>query len=213
MLLFLLAGLRVRLLPCAASAVMFGVALLAVVSHASAHEGHDHEPAATPMPVTVSPRAVATGDEFEAVAILKSGELVIFVDRFADNTPVTTATVAVTVGTLELKVPSAADGTYRVAWPAVAKSGRHDVVINIQDGATADLLIATLEVPQLASTPAAGTTAGLTSRVQRWFGRLPIMSGLGALALFALAAFLVRIRNSTKRSFKTSAKTDRKSVV
>lgn len=199
------AGLRVRLLPCAASAVMFAGALLALVSLASAHDGHDHEPVATPLPVTVSPRAVATGDEFEAVAVLKGGELLIFVDRFADNTPVTTATVAVTVGMLELKAPPAADGTYRVAWPATAKSGRHDVVINIQDGATADLLIATLDVPQIASTPEHGTAGGLTSWMQRTFGGSPIKIVLGALALIALAAFLVRVR-TTKRNFNTSTK-------
>jgi membrane fusion protein, heavy metal efflux system len=149
------------------SAVVVALMLLAPAPLA-AHEGHDHGPVLAPLPVTVQPRAGATADEFEAVAILVGAtaaqrELMIIVDSFATNVPVgsptiisgvttpsTDSVVTVTVGALELKAQPTADGTYRVAWPAALGAGKHDLVIAVQAGATSDLLLATLEVPPVA---------------------------------------------------------------
>ncbi len=194
------ADFRVRSYAVALFAMVLALSTLASPQLTFAHDGHDHEPAATTLPMTISPRAVATGDEFEAVAVLKSGELLIFVDRFADNSPVTNAAVLVTVGNREIKALPAPNGIYRIAWPPAAKSGRHDVVMNIQDGATADLLIATIEIPLAAASLAVEPAAGLRARVQHWFGGSPIVFGLVALSLMALATFLVRGRIVTKRN-------------
>lgn len=193
------AGLRVRSRTIAATAVVLGFAILAMLRHAGAHEGHDHGPAAASLLVTINPRAAATGDEFEAVAILKDGELVIFADRFADNGPVTNASVTVTVGAQELKAKPEPDGSYRVAWPATAKSGRHDLVIGIQDGATADLLITTLEIPATTSALTAGTAPSVLGRVMGWFSGSPLISALGALVIMLLAAALVLRRKLEAR--------------
>ena len=199
MLLFHWAGLRVRSPITAAMAVVLGFSILAMPRHADAHEGHDHGPAAASLPVTTNPRAAATGDEFEAVAFLKGGEFVIFADRFADNSPVTGATVTVRVGAQELGAKPQPDGSYRVAWPAIAKSGRHDLVIGIQDGATADLLITTLGIPATASALTAGTTPSLLERLKGWFSGSPLISALGALVIMLLAAALVLRRKLEAR--------------
>ncbi len=81
---------------------------------ALAHEGHDHGPAPVAQPITSQPRATATGDEFEAVAILQNGQLLIFIDRVADNAPVMGALVSLTVNNQEFQARAEPDGTYRV---------------------------------------------------------------------------------------------------
>ena len=101
---------------------------------------------------------------------------------------VTLATVVVTVGSVEIKAQPAADGTYRVAWPAAAKPGRHDVVLSIQDDTTADLLIATLEVPYGAS--AIEAAPGWRERGLTLLAASPILKGLAALAIMGIAAAL-----------------------
>jgi membrane fusion protein, heavy metal efflux system len=191
------ADLRVRPSTIAAMAVVLVLAVMAALPpRALAHEGHDHGAAPAALPATSQPRAATTGDEFEAVAILKNAELLIFVDRFADNSPVTGATVVVTVGSQEIAAKPVPDGTYRLPWPAASKPGRHDVVISIQDGATSDLLIATLDVPS--SPPAAGVVTagpGVRDWVVSQFTASPMLSALVALAIAALiGAALLRRR-------------------
>src|SRR5262245_21724535 len=71
--------------------------LLALVIAAPAHEGHDHGP---PEAVAgqLAPRVSARSEVFELVGILRGERLVIYLDRFASNEPVTTADIAVTIG-------------------------------------------------------------------------------------------------------------------
>lgn len=148
----------------------------------TAHEGHDHGPVLAPLPVSVQPRASATADEFEAVAILSGAtaaqrELLVIVDRFATNAPVglpgaagapaVTTTVTVTAGSLELKTQQVADGTFRVAWPVALAAGKHDLVIAVQAGEISDLLLTTLVVPPLpGGTVATATKPSLLDRLR-----------------------------------------------
>jgi membrane fusion protein, heavy metal efflux system len=182
------AGLRACSHAIALWAVVLAVAVLAIPSRVLAHDGHDHGAPAFAMPATVNPRAVATGDEFEAVAILKDGTLVIFVDRFADNSPVTKAVVTVTTGNKDIVAQPAPDGTYRVAWPAASRTGRHDLVVGIQEGTVSDLLIGTLELPATATALTTGATPRLIERVHIWITGSPLWAALGAMLIVALAA-------------------------
>jgi membrane fusion protein, heavy metal efflux system len=184
------AGLRVRLSAIGYSAMVLMLVFFETNGHASAHEGHDHGQAAVALPATINPRAAATGDEFEAVAVLKAGSLLIFVDRFADNSPVTKAAVTVTVGAKEFTALPAADGTYRIAWPADAKAGRHDLVIGIQDGATSDLLVSTLDLPATTSALTFGDTPPVSEGIWRWIASSPFALPV-ALLLLAIAAVFV----------------------
>jgi membrane fusion protein, heavy metal efflux system len=190
------AGLRACSRAIAIWAVVLTSAVPALQSRALAHDGHDHGTAAVALPVTVNPRAAATGDEFEAVAILKDGTLLIFVDRFADNSPVTKATVTVTIGAKDIVAQPAPDGTYRVAWPPEARTGRHDLVVGIQEGAVSDLLVSTLELPAMASALTAGSAPTLIERLRGWIAGSPLVAALGALVLMALAAALVLRRKA-----------------
>src|ERR1700737_1542273 len=53
----------------------------------SGHEGHDPDAAPLPAGVSIAPRAEATSDAFELIAIAEGGELAIYLDRFATNEP------------------------------------------------------------------------------------------------------------------------------
>jgi membrane fusion protein, heavy metal efflux system len=182
------AGLRHCSCTLAFSAMMLMIAIPVENTRALAHEGHDHGPPVIALPVTINPRAAAIGDDFEAVAILKDGTLLIFVDRFTDNSPVTKAVVTVTIGTKDFAATASADGTYRVAWPSAMNAGRQDLVIGIQDGNVSDLLVSTLELSTTATALTAVPSKNALQRVRAWLAEAPLASGVGALLLVALWA-------------------------
>ena len=62
-----------------------------------AHEGHGHGVEAKAGPSVASPRVVATSENYQFVGIVDGEVLVIYLDRAADNSPVTTATMEVTL--------------------------------------------------------------------------------------------------------------------
>jgi membrane fusion protein, heavy metal efflux system len=194
------AGLRAGSRAIAVWAMVLMSAVSTLRSTALAHDGHDHGTPAVALPVTVNPRAAGTGDEFEAVAILKDGTLLIFVDRFADNSPVTKAVVTVTIGTKDIVALPAPDGTYRVTWPLDAGRGRHDLVVGIQEGAVNDLLISSLERPATASALTAGSAPTVIERLRGWIVGSPLVAILGALVLMALSTALVLRRKPERRN-------------
>ena len=87
------AGARVRPQGVAVLAALLATALLGKAPPVSAHEGHEHGPPTVSLPTNTVPRAAATGDAFEAVAVLVGEGLRVTIDRYADNAPVTSAVV------------------------------------------------------------------------------------------------------------------------
>ena len=69
-----------------------------------------------------SPRSSET---YELVGILRGDRLIIYLDRFATNEPVTTANIAVTIGdaTEAVNAEWAAEGTYALTSPRFADRG------------------------------------------------------------------------------------------
>lgn len=150
-------------------------------------DGHTH--AAAPVPTTVAvpmvtPRAVAATEDFEVVAILEGKQLVVYVDRFASNEPVTKAKVEVEGAGLKGLASEAAPGTYVMAVAAPLPPARHALTISIEAGDSADLLAATLD-----------TTLPVASdeHVHGWNER--VVWGVAALLLLAAGALLVVRRN------------------
>jgi len=126
--------------------LLFAV-FLASATPAMAHEGHDHGPPAAAFPTSNHPRAVATSENYEIVAVLKGTELFIYVDRFADNSPVTKAHVTVTIGNTESQSKLMPDGVFKVQSKDLRLPGKHELIFAIQEGPNSDLLITSLEVP------------------------------------------------------------------
>ncbi|MES2912759.1 MAG: hypothetical protein V4718_15280, partial [Pseudomonadota bacterium] len=68
-----------------------GVMLAAMALTGIASEGHDHGEAAAAAAAPATPRFSAHSDLFELVGILSKGQMVVYLDRYASNEPVTGA--------------------------------------------------------------------------------------------------------------------------
>lgn len=134
------------------------LAMLFSTLPAWAHEGHDHgaPPAATEA--GWSPRATARSDEFDLVAAMDGGQMVLWLDRGSDNAPVTDAQIEVEAGPWKGVARPAGDGSYRVDAAGLARPGSHPLIFTVQAGSTLDLLPATLVLP--AEAPAVAPAPG-----------------------------------------------------
>ena len=195
------AGVISRLLRAAirvaAVTVLYSALLL---TSASAHDGHDHGAPTPGLPLTLEPRATAVTDSYEVVGVLKGTELLIYVDHFADNTPVTKAAVTATIGAEQRRAVASADGTYRLAAPEFAKPGKHELILAIAEGTLSDLVIATLDngggLPAVGAPP----SGAVGSPLANWLKALPagIQAGAGALAILLITAAMF-IRRGPRR--------------
>lgn len=154
---------------------LLGAAALALtVVPAVAHEGHDH---GAPVPVDASwaPRATARSNDFDLVAVLAGKQLVVWLDRAADNAPVNKAQIEVEGGAWKGVATAAADGSYHVDAAGLAEAGSHELVFTVQAGDAVDLLPATLVVPAAAPV----TTDGKGRIVGGALGLLALLAALG----------------------------------
>ena len=144
---------------------------------AKAHEGHDHGPSEA-VAGQLAPRVSARSEVFELVGILRGERLVIYLDRFASNEPVTTADIAVTIGDAAEAVNAewAAEGTYGLTSPKFLTAGPIELVFSITGEAGEDLLAGTL-------TRAVGRDGVGAGRVHdRRAAQLADVAGLATLA-------------------------------
>lgn len=118
------------------------VLLVGMVSTVSAHEGHDDAPAAAAG--TASPRLSAHSDLFELVGIVDHGRMTVYLDRYATNAPVTGATITFESGEAKGTATPQPDGTYLIAFEALAGSGELPFSFMVTAGADSDLLAADL---------------------------------------------------------------------
>ena len=167
----------------------------------AAHEGHDHGPPQAATGGSAAPRIAVHSEAYELVGILKGDQLVIYLDRFASNEPVTAATVAVTIGDAADAVNAQArpDGTYVLTSPRLRTAGPVELIFAITGESGDDLLIGTLLVPQaVGGAPAPGSStsdpwrawlANALSQTQRM-----IVLGLATFGFGACGAYLLRKR-------------------
>lgn len=99
----------------------------------SAHEGHD-EAATAAAPAR--PRVAVHSDLYEIVAVREAPDrLRLWLDRFEDNLPVTSARLEVAIAEQTVAAEAAADGTYVLVSPLLARTGQaFDLVFSITGG-------------------------------------------------------------------------------
>lgn len=129
-------------------AVLLAVALAVVTSSfVQAHEGHSHdEPKAAEAADSASPRVVAVSETYQLVGIVEGEVLVIYLDRAADNEPVTTAELEVSLNGETFKAEPLKNGTYEVTAPLLKRPGEIEVLVTVGGSATPDLLAGALRL-------------------------------------------------------------------
>lgn len=152
----------------------FGAALLsAALSAASlAHEGHEHEPAPASQASPAGeglPRFSAASELFELVGALDGRRLTLWLDRYADNAPVTGAAIELEIG--DQKAVARPDGDrYLAELPETPAPGTLPVTVTVLAGEESDLLVAELVVlpdaAQRGAAVAAPADAGPDARPQ-----------------------------------------------
>ncbi len=168
------------------AAALLGVLLGAA---AQAHDGHDDAPA-TPQGAALAPSFEAHSDLFELVGSAQHGSVTIFLDRYADNAPVTNASIEIESGKVSGVATPNADGSYSFKSALFDRPGQVPLTITITAGQESDLLAANLLLPPAAA-PAHGTAA---------WGALTPLAGAASVLLAVLAALAARLALHKRRT-------------
>ncbi len=163
-------------------AVLLAIAVVPIAP-LSAHEGHDHGDAAKPIAAVGIPALEAASSAFEIVAVPQGNGLLIHLDRFATNEPVTGAVLEVAVDGEAAAVSEAPDGIYRATSPGVLRPGRHALTFTVTTATAADLLIGSLDIPADIPAPAA---APVPPSLRPAFIGTDLGRMVGAAAIFLL---------------------------
>ena len=143
----------------AAVAAFTALVSIAAALPSQSHEGHDHGAPPPPVSRTIAPRADAASSDFEIVAVARGGRLLIYLDTFRENEPVSGAQIEIDGPAGILKLVADGPGVYSAAAPFLGKPGRYDLALTVMAGDTVDVLTATLKIPENAIAAAGGTSA------------------------------------------------------
>ncbi|GHA12681.1 hypothetical protein [Oceanisphaera arctica] len=124
-------------------------ALISVAPPLYAHEGHDHAPPEQAATAITALRATAHSELFELVAVPDGSQLIIYLDRWQDNAPVTGATLELESDSWQAEATELSPGTYRVEAPFVISPGQYELMFTITTDDDLDLLTTTLDISPL----------------------------------------------------------------
>lgn len=123
-----------------------------IASTAWAGDGHDHGDAAPAAGRPAQPRFFAVSETFELVGVLSGKQITLYLDRFADNSPVRDARIELEIGGAKFKAAKQGDGDYTVVLPAAPEPGVLPVSATVTVGNEADLLAGELDLHEEAHT-------------------------------------------------------------
>ncbi|HRH85786.1 MAG TPA: hypothetical protein PLO41_02965 [Rubrivivax sp.] len=133
-------------------AAMSLIAALTVSPLARAGDGHDHgdAPAASTGPAL--PRFAAVSEAFELVGVLNGKQITLYLDRAADNAPVTDAQIELEIAGAKLKAQKhdGHEDAYEVVLAAAPKPGVLPITATVTAGQEVDLLAGELDLHEAA---------------------------------------------------------------
>jgi hypothetical protein len=159
-------------------AALFAAALLDA-SPAWAGPGHDHGDVAPAAVGQALPRFAAVSETFELVGVLSGKQITLYLDRFADNSPVRGAQIELEIGGAKFKAEKLGDDAYEVVLPVAPQPGVLPVTATVTAGNEADLLAGELDIQEEAHADEAAHTHSWTEYTG-W-----VAAGIAALALLA----------------------------
>lgn len=164
----------------------------ALVAPLAAHEGHDDAGSAPPPAANAAPRAEVASDLYELVAVAQNGEVVLYLDDFASNAPVESASVEVKTPSGTHAASSKSGAPYHIHAPWTATPGSYDLDVTVTREGRSDLLPLTLVIPAADGHEAATAAGGGIADWLRHNLPLVLISGLIGAALGYLVARRLR---------------------
>jgi hypothetical protein len=162
-------------------ALILVAALVLTPQLAKAGDGHDHGPATPAASGPAMPRFEATSELFELVGVLNGKLITLYLDRTADNSPVTEAQIELEVGGQKFKATRQGKDEFEVLLPQAPKTGVLPIAATVTAGADTDLLAGELDIHAEAA-PQAPAHVHSWKEVAGWAA-----GGLAALAVLLLA--------------------------
>jgi hypothetical protein len=135
-------------------AITLAVILLAP-HRVMAGDGHDHGEAAPTATGPALPRFSAVSDLFELVGVLNGKQITLYLDRAADNSPVTEAQIDIEIGGQKFKAAKQGVDEFEVVLPTVPKPGVLPITATVSAGKDSDLLAGELDIHEATSREAA----------------------------------------------------------
>ncbi|MFD2836662.1 hypothetical protein ACFS3C_09080 [Azotobacter vinelandii] len=122
------------------------VLLFAAAPGVPADDGHDHGEAPATRTGPALPRFAAVSEHFELVGVLDDGHLALYLDRADDNSPVTGATLELSVGGIAIAVEEHAPGEFEGSLAAELEEGELAVVATVAVGQVRERLTGELDI-------------------------------------------------------------------
>lgn len=128
------------------------MAALLFAAPAWAGPGHDHGDEAPVAAGQALPRFTAVSETFELVGVISGKQITLYLDRFADNSPVRGAQIELEISGAKFKVEPLGEDAYTVVLPEVPRPGVLPVTAMLTVGNEADLLAGELDIHEEAQT-------------------------------------------------------------
>lgn len=177
------------------AAALCAAATLFTAMPVQAGEGHDHGEAPATAAGPALPRFSAVSETFELVGVLDGRRLTLYLDRYADNSPVKGARLDLEIAGAPVTAEPHADGEFEATLPAVPEASVLPVTATVVAGDETDLLAGELDIhDDHAAEPSAASPA-----LPGWAGW-----AAGAAVVAAAAAWMAR-RAASRRAVVASA--------
>ena len=159
--------------------------LLLVPQGAMAGDGHDHGQAAPAATGPALPRFAAVSDLFELVGVLNGKQITLYLDRAADNSPVTQAQIELEMGGKKYQAAKQGTDEFEVVLPEAPKPGVLAVTATItataSAGTDADLLAGELDIHEAAHADEAAHTRSWQEYAGWAAGGIAVLTALAVL--------------------------------
>ncbi len=139
------------------------VAVVLSAPPAWSSEGHDHGDVAPAAAGQAPPRFTAESELFELVGVLNGKQITLYLDRFADNSPVRDAQIELEIGGTKFKAEKHGEDDYEVVLPNAPKEGVLAITATVTAGNELDLLAGELDIHEEAHTDEAGPPPSWTA--------------------------------------------------
>ena len=124
--------------------------LILVPKLALAGDGHDHGEAAPTATGPALPRFAAVSDLFELVGVLNGKQITLYLDRAADNSPVTDAQIELEIGGKKFKAAKQGTDEFEVVLAEAPQPGVLPITATVSAGSDADLLAGEFDIHEAA---------------------------------------------------------------